>query len=224
MTTRVVPDDPVDVVLVDDHPLFTEGLELLLGEAGDGRVRVVGRTGNAAMAVDLVRRTAPDVALVDLAMPPPGGRDAIRAVKRAAPGVRVLVLSGTTDQAEVVAALRDGADGFLPKSAEPAELVPPLLAAAAGWTVLPGGFADTLARAAARPGAALREALDDAERDLWLLVATGAGTDVIAQRLIVSERTAKRMVAGLLRRIGARNRIEAAALAGRCGLHDEPDA
>jgi DNA-binding NarL/FixJ family response regulator len=210
----------VDIVLIDDHPLFSRGLELLLS-AADDRVRMVGATADAAMAVDLVRRQRPDVALLDLAMPPPGGHAAIRAVKRAHPAVRVLALSGLTDEQPRLEALRAGADGFLPKTSEPEDLLHPLLAMVQGYSVLPTELLRGLVRSADRPSGGVVDELDEDQRRLWLAVARGDSTEEIAAQWIVSQRTAKRMIAALLRRIGAGNRIEAAALAGRSGLLDD---
>ena len=210
-----------EVVLIDDHPLFTRGLELLLSATGAG-VRVVGRTDDAAMAVGLVLRCRPDAAIIDLAMPPPGGHEAIRAIKRAVPETRVLALSGLADPEEATRALRCGAEGFLPKTSEPEELVRPLLAMLGGCSVLPRDLLQLLLQESQRSGTDAVDELDDDERSLWRLVARGASTEDIARDLLVSERTAKRMIAALLRRIGAENRIHAAALAGRSGLLDEP--
>jgi DNA-binding NarL/FixJ family response regulator len=207
----------VSVVLVDDHPLFSRGLELLLNNSNS--VRVVGRAIDATAAVPLVDQAGPDLAIVDLTMPPPGGLEAVRRIKRQFPRVRVLVLSGTADEAEAMQALRVGADGFLPKTAEPAELVPPLLAMALGWSVLPATLLRRLTEDDGRCKAA-RPILDETETTLWRSVADGLGVDVIAERMFVSERTVKRMTAALLRRLGVENRAQAAALAGRCGLLD----
>lgn len=211
----------VEVVLIDDHPLFSRGLELILGSSTDGRAAVVGRTSEAAMAVDLVRRCRPDVAVIDLAMPPPGGHNAIKAVKRAHPEVRVLALSGLTEPEAALQALRNGADGFLHKTAEPEELLHPLLALLDGHSVVPPELLRGLLAGSARPGADALDDLTDDERDLWRRVADGQSTDEIARSLIVSERTAKRLVAGLLRKLGVQNRMQAAALAGRSGLLDD---
>lgn len=208
----------VAIVLVDDHPLFTRGLELLL-TAAEG-VRVIGSTTRAAMAVDLVRRHRPDVAVIDLAMPPPGGLAAIRALRRAHPQTRILALSGLTSPEDHLAALRAGADGFLPKTSEPDDLLHPLLSLVQGVAVMPSSLVRQLVDGAQRPGSDLVDELDDDQRVLWRALAEGQGTEAIAEQWVVSPRTAKRMVAALLRRIGARNRIEAAALAGRSGLLD----
>jgi two-component system nitrate/nitrite response regulator NarL len=205
----------VSIVLIDDHPLFSRGLELLLNGTGD--VKVVGRADDATAAVPLVDRTGPDLAVVDLTMPPPGGVEAVRQIKTHFPRVRVLVLSGTADEGEAIAALRHGADGFLPKTAEPADLVPPMLALARGWSVLPTGLMRRLLAGRER-SVKVPAGLDETEVALWRLLADGLGVDEIAVRLFVSERTVKRMTANLLRRLGVENRAQAAALAGRAGL------
>src|SRR3954451_19385389 len=128
---------PVDVIVVDDHPLFTRGLSLLLPEVSDGRVRVVGTTDDASAAAALVQRFRADVAVVDVQMPPPGGARAIAAVRRVEPAVRVVAMSGMADEDPAVEALRAGAASFLPKTADPEALVGPLLAVLAGWSVVP---------------------------------------------------------------------------------------
>jgi DNA-binding NarL/FixJ family response regulator len=204
----------ISVVLIDDHPLFSRGLELLLNASG--AVRVAGRAQDATAAVPLVDRAGPDIAVVDLTMPPPGGLEAVRRIKAQFPRVRVLVLSGTADPNEALQALRVGAEGFLPKTAEPSELVPPLLAMAGGWSVLPVELLRRLADGSGGNG--LPTDLDDGETTLLRLLADGLGVDEIAARMFVSERTAKRMTAALLRHLGVENRSQAAALAGRSGL------
>lgn len=211
---------PVDVVVVDDHPLFTRGLALLLPAVSDGGVRVVGTTDDASAAAALVGRERADVAVVDVQMPPPGGVRAIAAIRRVDPVVRVVAMSGLADADAAIEALRAGAVGFLPKTADPESLVRPLLAVLDGWSVLPEALLRLLVeRSAAHgdgDGVAARLTAD--ERRLWRLVAAGAGTLEIASTLHVSERTAKRLVAGLLRQLRVSSRVEAAALAGRVGL------
>jgi DNA-binding NarL/FixJ family response regulator len=210
---------PVDVVLVDDHPLFSRGLALLLPGVSDGRVRVVGTTDDASAAAALVRRHHADVAVVDLHMPPPGGTRAIAAIRRADPMVRVVALSGLAEADAAVEALRAGAAGFLPKTADPEALVRPLLAVLDGWSVLPEDLLRKLLDDATPTGEqGVAERLTADERRLWRLVADGAPTMEIATTLHVSERTAKRLVASLLRRLGVSTRVEAATLAGRVNL------
>jgi DNA-binding NarL/FixJ family response regulator len=100
-------------------------------------------------------------------------------------------------------------------------LVAPLLTIAAGVRVVPGQLLDALLAAGDRAGGGIVDRLEDRELQLWALLARGLETSEIAKAMLVSERTAKRMIASLLHRLGAANRIEAAALAGRCGLLDD---
>lgn len=214
---------PIDVVVVDDHPLFTRGLSLLLPGLSEGRVRVVGTTDDASAAAALVRRHHADVALVDLHMPPPGGTRAIAAIRRADPTVRVVALSGLAEADAAIEALRAGAAGFLPKTADPESLVRPLLAVLDGWSVVPEPLLRQLLEDAAPSGnQGIVEQLTADERRLWRLIAEGVSTVDIATTLHVSERTTKRLVAHLLRRLDVTTRVEAAALAGRVGLDTGP--
>ena len=214
---------PVDVVVIDDHPLFSRGLSLLLPPVSDGRVRVVGTTDDASAGAALVRRHHADVAVVDLHMPPPGGVRAIAAIRRAEPLTRVIALSGLAEPDAALEALRAGAAGFLPKTATPEALVLPLLAVLDGWSVIPEPLLrQLLADSAPADGQGIAEQLSSDDRRLWRLVAAGTSTVDIATTLHVSERTVKRLVANLLRQLKVATRVEAAALAGRVGLEAEP--
>ncbi|GIF15800.1 response regulator [Actinoplanes teichomyceticus] len=209
----------IRLAVIDDHHLFVRGLELLLPEVSDGRATVVAATGDAAYAASVVRHAVPDLVLVDLHMPPPGGVRAIAAVRRAAPRARVLAMSGDDDPAVAVEALRAGASGFLPKSSDAAELMQPLLAALDGWAVLPDGVLAALVEQGRRRSApSAVESLGGADRELLRLIAGGCSTIEIADRMHVSERTVKRQTATLLRRLHVASRAEAAALAGSAGL------
>jgi DNA-binding NarL/FixJ family response regulator len=210
--------DVLTVVLVDDHQLFSRGLELLLNTDPDSRVRVLARTEDAGRALELVRHHRPKVAIIDLVMPPPGGLAAVEAGKRHYPEVRVLALSGNDDVSCAVDALRAGADGFLLKSSEPDELVPPLIALASGVAVVPPPVMHALLDAKASSGETRLAGLCPEDVALLRLVAAGLESIEIAEHLHVSERTAKRLVAALLRRIEVANRVQAAAFAGRAGL------
>ncbi len=213
------------VVIVDDHALFSQGLALLLQARAGEKFVVAGSTTAGEEAVALVGREGADIAIVDLALPPLGGVETIRRITAAYPRTRVLALSGTEDLGLAAAALRAGATGFLGKSADPEVLVAPLLTIAAGVRVVRADLLDALLAAGDRAGDGLVERLDGRELQLWVLLARGLETSEIARPMLVSERTAKRMIASLLHKLGAANRIEAAALAGRYGLlDDEPRA
>ncbi|MEU4688904.1 response regulator transcription factor [Actinoplanes sp. NPDC023714] len=209
----------IRVVIIDDHDLFVRGLELLLPHVSGGRATVVGTTGDAAYAASVVRHAVPDVVLVNLHMPPPGGLHAVDAVRRAAPRATVLAMSGDDDPAVAIGALRAGAAGFLPKSSDAASLLPPLIAAVEGWSVMPPALLAALAGPdGGQSPPPVTQSLGDAERELLVLIASGASTTVMAARMHVSERTAKRLTAALLRKLRVASRAEAAMLAGAAGM------
>ncbi len=208
------------VVIVDDHALFSQGLALLLESRAGDRFVLAGSTTAGEQAVALVGRERADIAIVDLALPPLGGVETIRRIVAAYPATRILALSGTDDLGLAAAALRAGAAGFLPKSADPQVLVAPLLAITAGVRVVDPDLLDALLRAGDRTGDGVVDRLGSREIQLWTMLARGLETSEIARPMLVSERTAKRMIASLLHKLGAANRIEAAALAGRYGLLD----
>lgn len=209
------------VVIVDDHELFAQGLGLLLSREWGGLFSVGGQTARVEEAAALAARCDADVAIVDLSMPPLGGVAAIRHIKARHPRTRILALSGTDDLSLAEEALRAGADGFLPKTARPEALAGPLWTIAEGLRVIDGALLDALLGNSRRPSAELLERLSAQDLTLWGLLATGMETADIAKRMLVSERTAKRMVASLLNKLGVANRIAAAELAGRFAVLDD---
>jgi two-component system, NarL family, nitrate/nitrite response regulator NarL len=212
------------IVVADESPMFTRGLSLLLPAVSDRRVDVTASTDDAASAAAVVRRSAPDLALISLGLAEPGGLRAIAATHRAEPDVPILAMSPSADAEEGVAALRSGASGYLHKTTEPEELVSALLAVVDGWSVVPPAVLRALLRASEHSDDGPQRQLGPADRELWRLVASGCTTVGIAEQLHVSERTAKRLVAALLRRLRVGTRTEAALLAGAVGLLDEDEA
>lgn len=213
------------IVVVDAQPMFARGLAALLPEVSGGRVEVVATASAAGEAAGLVRRHRPDLALVDLGLGAPGGLRAIAAVRRTEPGVCVAAIAAVElDEQDTAQAIFAGARGVLSKSAEPEGLVVPLLALVEGWAVMP---VESLAHLSATAGGYARRPpadLDERDRALWVLLATGRTAGQIARELHVSERTLKRLTAALLRRLQVSSRAEAAALAGRSGLLDRSTA
>jgi DNA-binding NarL/FixJ family response regulator len=212
------------VVIIDDHELFAQGLALLLSRGWGGMFAVGGQTNHVEEAADLVGRCHADVAIVDLSMPPLGGVAAIRHIKARHPATRILALSGTDDLRLAEEALRAGADGFLHKTARPEALAGPLSTVVEGLRVVDAAVLDNLLGNTRRPPPELLDRLTAQDLQLWTLLASGMETADIAGRMLVSERTAKRMVAALLTKIGVSNRVAAAAKAGQFGLLDSPTA
>lgn len=212
----------LDVVVVDDHVLFARGLQLLLGPATGGRVRVVATAADAAEGERVVREHRPDLAVVDLALPDRSGTELIASLRLRYPEVAVVALSGTDDLDDALAALAAGAAAFLPKTSEPDDLLHPFLAVAEGWSVVPARLLErVIADDTARRVPAV-ERLSPQQRELLRLVAAGLDSAELAGELRVSERTAKRLVSSLLEALGVSTRVQAAAVAGLAGIAPDP--
>jgi two-component system nitrate/nitrite response regulator NarL len=125
----------VTVVLVDDHAFYRDGVAR--GLVRSGRIRVVGTAGDGTSGLDLIRREAPDVALVDYQMPGLNGLDVVAAVVRERLATRVLLLSAISDPSVVARALQHGARGYLSKDASRREIADGVIRVADGGTVLP---------------------------------------------------------------------------------------
>jgi DNA-binding NarL/FixJ family response regulator len=216
------------VVVIGDGSPEAARLESELDGASGGALRVLGRADDGRAAVDLVRRRRPDVAVVDLGAPSSTSAgavpDGLRELLGASPSTRLLVLADHADADLAVATLNAGALGFLVRPSDPADLVAPVMTVASGHSVVPRDLLSGLVGSAQPRDPELLDALTPQYADLWRMVADGLETTQIAERLYVSERTAKRMVAFLLRRLGVANRIQAAALAGQAGLLDDVGA
>ena len=211
----------VRVVVADDEPLVRHGLRLVLEH--DGAADVVGEAGDGSEAVALTRRHLPDVVLLDIRMPVLDGIEAARRIV-ADPmltGVHVVMLTTFADDALVVGALRAGAQGYLLKSMPPEQIRSAVRAAAEGQTSLAPPLVERLVQEYARrrvePAPALGT-LTGRETDVLREIATGRSNQEIAARLYVSEGTVKTHVAAVLRKLGLRDRTQAAVAAYELGL------
>lgn len=215
---------PVRVLLADDQSLFREALAVLLGVRDD--IVVVGEAGDGAQALDRAAELRPDVVLMDLRMPVLDGVAATRRMRVEHSGVRVIVLTTFDDDEDVFAALRAGALGYLLKDASSAQLVEAVLAAARDEAVLqPSVAAKVVARfarlpaeePAARPQP-LVVPLSERELDVLRLLADGRSNREIAAALFLAEGTVKNHVSGVLAKLDARDRTQAALRARALGL------
>jgi DNA-binding NarL/FixJ family response regulator len=202
---------PIRVVLVDDHAVLRSGLAALLTGAGD--IEVVGQASDGAEAVDVVRRTRPDVVVMDLQMPGVDGVEATRRLVAGDVGCEVVVLTSYSDSARIVAALDAGAVGYLLKDAEPEDLISGIRAVSRGESPLhPRVARQLLSARVERPRAA---DLTPREAEVLGLVRQGLANKQIARRLGISERTVKAHLTSVFQRIGVVDRTQAALWAER---------
>lgn len=212
-------DDALRVLIVDDHPIFRAGLRRMLADQGLDVMEA--RSG--ASAVELVGRVAPDVVLMDLHMPDMSGVEATRLLSKMAADVPVVMLTASTEDRDVVEAVRAGARGYLVKDSGLDEIVAAVRAAAAGdsWvsprvtTVLLDHVRETGGGSAEDP---LPVQLSDRERDVLVLIAEGKDNVAIARELYISPGTVRKHVSSLLSKLEVGNRVEAAVYAVRRGL------
>jgi DNA-binding NarL/FixJ family response regulator len=208
------------VVLADDHEVFRSGLRRGLEASGD--VTVVGEAATGDAAVRLTRTQAPDVVVMDLSMPGLGGVEATRRITEECPSARVLVLTGSSEEADVVDAVVAGACGYLLKSAGVDELVAGIEAAAAGDALISPEIAGQLlehvrGRTLEQARAAVPQ-LSAREVDVLRLVAQGLENAEIAALLYISPKTVKNHISNILMKLQIDNRIQAAVFAVRRGL------
>lgn len=215
----------IRVVLVDDHALMRRGISTILSAQAD--LEVVGEASSGEEALEVVRRTRPDVVCMDVEMPGIGGLEATRLLV-ADPAVTAHVLMLTTFEREdyLLAALDAGASGFLLKNARPENLVDGVRSIAAGEALLaPELTRAVIERAVARdratsaaPTGALPEQLTEREGEVLRLVAQGLSNDEIAERLVIGRATVKTHVSNVLMKLQLRDRVQAVAYAYRTGL------
>ncbi|MER5261738.1 response regulator transcription factor [Actinosynnema sp. NPDC002837] len=210
------PSRPVRAVLVEDHHLVAEAIRLAWADSGE--VEVVATVGSVADAVAEVRRHRPDVVLLDRRLPDGDGLDAIPGFEEW--GARVLVLTGEATVSVAARAAESGAAGLVLKSARLEDLTDAVLRVAAGEVVFDGGLLagvlDKLTGRAKDNGVPLTVR----EREALLLMAEGASTEEIGERMGVARNTVRNHVQRVLEKLGARSKLEAVAIARRDGLLD----
>ena len=213
---------PIRVLLADDHPFYRDGIRAMLA-AEDHGIVLAAEASSGEEAVDLAASEAPDVIVMDLAMPGIGGLEATHRIIAHDPAAAVLVLT-MHDDATVFAALRAGARGYLLKHAGVEELTRAITAVHRGEAIFSPTIARRLTDHFAQPtatniGAEAFPELTAREREVLGLLAQELDTATIARRLALSEKTVYNYVANILTKLRVRDRAQAAARARAAGLN-----
>lgn len=212
------------VLLIDDHALVRRGIEELLQSRG---VQVVASVSSGEEGVQRARELSCDLILLDIKMPGMPGVETLRALRAQGIDTPVVMLTMSREDADLGAALRAGAQGYLLKDIEPGELVPALEAVLRGDNVVAVEMVGTLAhlvrssagadRGAPRPATPFAD-LTPREREILEHIARGFSNKMIARALDITDGTVKLHVKAILRKLGLRSRVEAAVTAAEHGL------
>ena len=218
-------NDQITVMVVDDHPMWREGVARDLTEAG---FDVVATASTGTEALTRAGAVRPRVVVLDLQMPAPSGVEVTARLVKDVPTVRVLILSASGEQEDVLEAVKAGATGYLVKSASRAELVAAVGRVAEGDTVFTPGLAGLvlgeyrrLSDAPATSADPDTPRLTERETEVLRLVAKGLGYKQIAERLFLSHRTVQNHVQNTLRKLQLHNRVQLVRYAIEQGLDDE---
>lgn len=214
----------VKVLVVDDHALFRRGITSVL--ANQENLRVVGEATNGLEAIDKAGELAPDVILMDLHMPQCTGLEATQAIRTKMPQVNILVLTVSENEADLFAAVKFGAKGYILKNIEPEELTQAIFHIAQGGVIISplmaakllSEFQDLSAGVAKKLAQEVTADLSPREDEVLKLVAQGATNKKIADSLFISENTVKTHLRNIMDKLHLVNRSQAAAYAVKRGL------
>jgi DNA-binding NarL/FixJ family response regulator len=203
------------VVIADDHRLMLDGIRRAL--EADGGFEIVGETQNGTQVLPLVASTKPDLVLLDVRMPHMDGLACLDEIHKRYPEMKVVMLSASTSQELVDAALRRGASAYISKSVDPVDLPSTLRQAIEGNV-----FSAATLVAGADPAGAKAAGLTDRETAILKALARGLSNDEIAKELWITQQTVKFHLTNIYRKLEVKNRTEATRLAYQQGLVESP--
>lgn len=216
--------EPIRVLVVDDHPVWRDGIRADL--EGSGTATVVAEAADGGEAIELAHEHMPDVVLMDLRLPTVSGVEAIRRIAEDLPHVRILVLSASGEEQDVLEAVKVGAAGYILKSESGLDVVDAVRRVAEGEPVFTSGLAGLVLsefRRVAEKKEAGEPGLTPRENEILRLVAKGYTYREIAERLFISHKTVQNHVQNILTKLQLRKRYELMRYAIRKGLDRSPN-
>lgn len=212
-------DDHITVLIVDDHAIVRQGLRTYLDLQPD--IEVVGEASDGREAVSKVRETLPDIVLMDLVMPNVDGVEATRQVTAVSPSTRVIVLTSFSEDEQVFASIKAGAQGYLMKDVLPSQLVQDIRQVHRGEVRLNPDIARKLMQEFTNPQPATpKHDLTERELEVLRLIAQGKSNKEISDDLVLSEKTVKTHVSNILQKLHLSDRTQAAVYALRQKIVD----
>jgi DNA-binding NarL/FixJ family response regulator len=216
MSDDAQSQQPIRILIADDHSVLREGLRMMLDTQPD--IEVVGEAANGREAIEQAQALQPQVMLLDLIMPELGGLDALADIRRLAPQTRVVILTSSEDEDKMIAAMRAGAQGYILKTEPAGTVVNAIRAASRGEAALAPSVALRLMRAVAHPTPHPEDSLSPREREVLALLGQGLSNKQIAARLSMAEKTARAHVSSILQKLNLEGRTQAALYAREKGL------
>ncbi len=221
-------NEKIKVLLVDDHAVVRQGLRMFIEMQKD--MEVIGEGVNGMEAVELAARLHPDIILLDLIMPQMDGVEATYKIRKKVPQSRILIMTSFGEDDKVFPAIRAGAQGYLLKDIQPADLIRAIRDCCAGKAQLHPDIAGRLMAVVAQEVPASKagpasnqpelQGLTEREKEVLGLIATGLNNREIAEKMVISEKTVKTHVSNILEKLGVQDRTRAAIWALKQGLGD----
>jgi two-component system nitrate/nitrite response regulator NarL len=225
--------EPIQLLVVDDHPLFRRGLIALLSQ--DDRFEIVGEAGDVGEALRVLAKTQPDLLLLDNHLPGVKGVDAIASLKSERPNLRILMLTVSEDEEDLSKALQSGADGYLLKTSESDQLCDALVKVHEGHSVISPSMLNKLVSTMRLPANSTADAagimslskvaaiqsldkLSPREKDIFLLIAKSLSNKLIARDLDIAETTVKIHIQHIFKKLDLKSRVQIAVFAATHGL------
>lgn len=216
--------DNIQLIIVDDHTLFREGLRALFSALPD--IELVGEAESGETGAALVEKLQPDIVLMDIDMPKIDGVQAARAILNRKPSIGVVIVTMLEDDASVFSSMRAGARGYVLKGAKPAELIQTIRAVAGGQALFSPAIAKRIMRFFAEHGTEIRDSVpEDAfpeltprELEVLKLIAQGNRNNEIAETLVISDKTVRNHITSIYSKLQVADRAQAIIKARDAGL------